>query len=203
MLAAWDLNRPARFPSGWSAPNGVTTAGWGTSIEWSEGLTVTPMGGAVLVCGDPETAPALALFGLSALVENTSAGDILWPNVKHPDTAGYAIWRDGSSSRLFDEAHAQTGKDDPVDPLDRVSEEMTVIPPGIAALRYLAFVTPRDGRFVDPAELPEQVLLVPPAGPPTWIDLSGPQVTELTLRASACRGFTNAGVFQVDPRDDP
>ena len=194
-VASWDLGRAGRRTAGWTAPAEAGVQSWGTPIAWSDEVTITPAGGTVLVCGDDGTSPAVAIFGMGVLVENTSGADARWPNVTYPAVAGYAVWHDGSSARYFDETHPAV--DELGDPLDRISEEMVLIPPGTTLLRFMEFATARDTRFVDPAELPDHVVLTPPSGGAVWIDVAARPGADLSLPASTCTSFEAARPFDV------
>lgn len=196
-VASWDLSHAGRRTVGWSVPAEAGVQSWGSPIAWSDQLTVTPTGGTLLVCGDGATSPAIAVFGMGVVVENTSGADALWPNVTYPAAPGYAVWHDGSSARYFDETHPAIDEDDLIDPLDKISEEMVLIPPGTSVRRFMEFATPRDTRFVDPAELPDHVVLTPPAGGAVWIDVGAHRGADLTLQPSTCASFEAALPFDV------
>ncbi len=196
-VASWDLRRSKRPGRGWEVPAGAAAVSWGTPIDWDDRLIVTPVGRTILVCGDPGRGPVVSVFALAVRVENTSGRDALWPDVRFPAAGGYAVWRDGSSARFFDEAHAGPVED----PLDRLTEEQVVVPPRTRVLRFMAFVVPRDERFSAVDELPDWVVLTPPSGSSTWVDLTGQPVTDLELATSACASFAPSQPFDVDPRD--
>lgn len=141
------------------------------AFDWEPGVVATATGVGSLVCGDPDFEAVTQIFTVTFAVSNTTTDEVRWPGYVHRDGSSVAQWSDGTAADMTMETYVGGSEW-----LPRVSTSAVRIPTGTSASRALVFAAPRDGRFVDAAELPAGVMLVAGARQ-VWLDLAGAKAT--------------------------
>ena len=220
IVAIFDLQGEPGSLSGFSAPDGVDEARFGSTVEWSEGVELTFQSVDTVACGAPEIVHSAVSSIIEVRVNNTDVVDQFFPAVRHPAVAGYAIWEDGSSGRLVgittvfppvpEEATAQETNELIAEgvqsiPNVRASHEI-IVPPGYPLNLGIVFQTPRDSRFVDVTADPIALWLTPPDGSNIWVDLTGTPTSDFEVEEDfqvdvAC-AFAQPSLF-LNTADDP
>lgn len=168
VIASWDVDElGSAAPAADASQMAGATVGLGDTFSWQEGVTATAAGVGARVCGDPAIEAVTQVVAVTLQIENAAPEEIRWPGYPHRDATSVAQWADGTAADVSMETYVG-GEES----LPRISTFAVRIPAGTTTKRALVFAAPRDGRFTDPASLPEGVMLATASGY-VWLSLVG------------------------------